>query len=54
MDYPLFNSFEDNASEQLVIPDYKTYAEFFAWAKNLPNVESPSWSGLPMNVEKLN
>lgn len=38
----------------MVIPDYKTYADFFAWTKELPNIESPAWSGLPMNVEKLN
>lgn len=54
VDYPLYNSFEDSSSEQLVIPDYKTYADFFGWTKQLPNVESPAWSGLPMNVEKLN
>lgn len=23
------------------------------WIKELPDVESPSWSGLPLNVEKL-
>ena len=31
----------------------KTYRQFHQWIKELPEVESPQWSGLPMNVEKL-
>jgi hypothetical protein len=35
------------------VPDVKNYKHFYQWIKELPEVESPCWSGLPMNVEKL-
>lgn len=54
IDYPLINSSEDASENQLVIPDYKSYKDFSNWVRQLPNVESPAWSGLPLNVEKLN
>jgi len=54
VDYPLFTAEEDSPAQPLVIPDYKCYQDFLGWTKQLPNVESPAWSGLPMNVEKLN
>jgi len=54
VDYPLFNSVEDGAGEQLVVPDVKSYQDFFGWVKALPSTESPAWSGLPLNVETLN
>lgn len=38
----------------LTIPDYKNYQDFKNWVLELPNIESPAWSGLPLNVEKLN
>lgn len=53
VDYPLFDAGEEQ-TEQLVIPDFKCYKDFAGWTKQLPSVESPAWSGLPMNVEKLN
>jgi dynein heavy chain 1 len=53
MDYPLFDAGNEEI-EKMVVPDYKTYKDFFQWTKNLPSVESPAWSGLPMNVEKIN
>lgn len=31
----------------------KNHKGFLEWIKDLPEVESPSWSGLPLNVEKL-
>lgn len=54
IDYPLFNQTEGESTQQLTIPEYRTYNEFFDWTKQLPNVESPAWSGLPLNVEKIN
>jgi len=51
MNYPLFASVE---SDPLTIPDAKDYKGFFEWTKQLPNIESPEWSGLPLNVEKIN
>jgi ribosome-associated toxin RatA of RatAB toxin-antitoxin module len=35
------------------VPDVKNYKNFLQWIKELPEIESPSWSGLPLNVEKL-
>lgn len=37
-----------------MIPDFKCYKDFYAWTKQLPDIESPAWSGLPLNVENLN
>jgi len=37
----------------LTVPDVKNYKGFLQWIKDLPQVESPSWSGLPLNVEKI-
>jgi len=51
--YPLYDSFEDKEN-QLTIPDVKAYQDFKDWTKQLPMIESPAWSGLPLNVEKLN
>lgn len=60
IEYPLFESLEaDSAvapadgSSKLVIPDVKSYKDFFAWVRNLPSAESPAWAGLPLSVEKL-
>lgn len=53
-DYPLFTADDDSSAPPLVIPDYKCYKDFLGWTKQLPNIESPAWSGLPLTVEKLN
>jgi len=53
LDYPLFAEVEGEESQPLTCPEYRGYKEYFDWVKNLPNVESPAWSGLPLNVEKL-
>jgi len=37
----------------LKVPDVKNHKGFMQWIKDLPEVESPQWSGLPLNVEKL-
>ena len=37
----------------LKLPDARKTAGFLDWIEKLPNVESPLWSGLPVNVEKL-
>lgn len=37
----------------ITLPDLKGHRQFHDWIKALPDVESPAWSGLPMNVEKL-
>lgn len=42
-------------SEEMIlrVPDVKNHKGFLQWIKDLPEAESPSWSGLPLNVEKL-
>lgn len=37
----------------ITLPDLKGHRQFHEWIQALPAVESPAWSGLPMNVEKL-
>ena len=51
--YPLFKTSSENQDNVLKIPDKTTNAGFIEWIISLPNVESPEWSGLPNNAEKL-
>lgn len=50
--YPLYRS-EDPKETPLTMPDGIRYSQFLSWVEKLPNVESPAWSGLPNNVEKI-
>ena len=51
--YPLFKTSNENASNMLTVPNKPNNAGFIEWVNALPNVESPEWSGLPNNAEKL-
>ena len=51
--YPLFKTSSENQDNVLKIPDKTNNAGFIEWINALPNVESPEWSGLPNNAEKL-
>jgi dynein heavy chain 1 len=51
--YPLFKTSSENQANVLKIPDKTTNSGFIEWINSLPNVESPEWSGLPNNAEKL-
>ena len=51
--YPLFKTSSENQSNVLKIPDKSSNSGFIEWINSLPNVESPEWSGLPNNAEKL-
>ena len=51
--YPLFKTSSENQDNVLKIPDKTTNAGFIEWIYSIPNVESPEWSGLPNNAEKL-
>ena len=51
--YPLFKTSSENQDNVLKIPDKTTNAGFIKWINSIPNVESPEWSGLPNNAEKL-
>jgi len=35
------------------MPDGIKYSQFLQWVEKMPDLESPIWSGLPPNVEKL-
>jgi dynein heavy chain 1 len=53
LDFPLFTVPPESQETVLKVPDVKLYKQFHQWIKELPDVESPCWSGLPLNVEKL-
>ncbi len=50
--YPLFRT-EDPGETILKMPDGIKFSQFLNWVERMPNLESPTWSGLPPNVEKL-
>ena len=51
--YPLFKTSNENVSNILTIPNKTSNAGYVEWANSLPDTESPEWSGLPNNAEKL-
>ena len=50
--YPLFRT-EDPGETILKMPDGIKFSQFLNWVERMPDLESPTWSGLPPNVEKL-
>ena len=53
-EFDLFTVAPGSSEVVLKVPDVKTHKQFLQWIREgLPDVESPSWSGLPLNVEKL-
>lgn len=53
LDFPLFTVPPESSEAVLKVPDVKYYKNFLQWIHELPQIESPCWSGLPLNVEKL-
>ena len=52
--FPLFQKKEsDSATEMLYVPECRKSKGFQEWINNLPSIESPMWSGLPVNVERI-
>ena len=35
------------------MPEAIKYSQYLNWIEKLPDSESPAWSGLPVNVEKI-
>lgn len=35
------------------MPEAIKYSQYLGWVEKLPDSESPAWSGLPVNVEKI-
>eukprot|EP01016_Furgasonia_blochmanni_P042655 TRINITY_DN567_c0_g1_i1.p1 TRINITY_DN567_c0_g1~~TRINITY_DN567_c0_g1_i1.p1 ORF type:complete len:874 (+),score=315.79 TRINITY_DN567_c0_g1_i1:204-2825(+) len=42
-----------DGTEPMLIPEATRYSQFNDWIEKLPATESPAWSGLPTNVEKI-
>ena len=53
LNYPLFKTSSENQANVLIVPEKSNNAGYLEWVNALPNVESPEWSGLPNNAEKL-
>ena len=53
LNYPLFKTSSENQANVLMVPEKSNNAGYLEWVNALPNVESPEWSGLPNNAEKL-
>ncbi len=53
-EFDLFTVSPGSTEVVLKVPDVKSHKQFMQWIREgLPDIESPSWSGLPLNVEKL-
>jgi dynein heavy chain 1 len=51
--FKLFESTVGGSDVCLSIPEEKNHAGFVQWIKGIELTETPAWSGLPNNVEKL-
>jgi len=49
----LFTPPESDADKVLTINEEKSYEDFSRWIKAIDLAETPAWSGLPNNVEKI-
>lgn len=43
----------DSSNKVLTLPDIRKASGYVDWVEALPSIESPIWSGLPANVEKI-
>jgi len=39
--------------ETLIVPEARSHADYVSWIKGITLAETPAWSGLPNNVEKI-
>lgn len=44
---------DENSTDVLKMPEGIKYSQYLNWIEKLPDSESPAWSGLPVNVEKI-
>ncbi|EAR94592.2 dynein heavy chain, cytoplasmic protein (macronuclear) [Tetrahymena thermophila SB210] len=50
--YDMFSTSEKNI-QLIKMPEAIRQSQYVEWIEKLPNVESPAWSGLPVNAEKI-
>lgn len=51
--YPLFEASNSKDKEVFFMPEALKTSQYIDWVEKLPSHESPAWSGLPINVEKI-
>ncbi|CAH8838540.1 unnamed protein product [Trichobilharzia szidati] len=52
-DFPLVRNVDGQVGKNIVIPDGSSREELLAWISKLPDIQTPSWLGLPNNAEKV-
>lgn len=50
--YDMFTTSEKNI-QPIKMPEAIRQVQYVEWIEKLPVVESPAWSGLPVNAEKI-
>ncbi|TGZ69850.1 hypothetical protein CRM22_003509 [Opisthorchis felineus] len=52
-DFPLVRDVDGNAGKHILVPEGSSRDDLLAWINKLPDVQTPSWLGLPNNAEKV-
>ncbi|CAH8501365.1 unnamed protein product [Schistosoma guineensis] len=52
-DFPLVRNVDGQVGKNIVTPDGSSRDELLSWISKLPDVQTPSWLGLPNNAEKV-
>ncbi|VDP72907.1 unnamed protein product [Echinostoma caproni] len=52
-DFPLVRDVDGQAGKNIVVPEGNARDELLAWIHKLPDIQTPSWLGLPNNAEKV-
>jgi len=51
--FKLFEPAVGSSEKVLCVPEAKNHKEFFKWIREIQLPETPAWSGLPNNVERI-
>ncbi|THD25348.1 Dynein heavy chain 1 cytosolic [Fasciola hepatica] len=52
-DFPLVRDVDGQVGKNIVVPDGSSRDELLSWIHKLPDIQTPSWLGLPNNAEKV-
>ncbi|CAH8499822.1 unnamed protein product [Heterobilharzia americana] len=52
-DFPLVRNVDGQVGKNIVTPDGSSRDELLSWISKLPDIQTPSWLGLPNNAEKV-